>query len=139
MTPRTPSFFVPHWSPTDPDDIVVSKAQDVMDDVLIKHPGVRRFDPKWANPRPFREWTADIEWEAGYVPWMCNFESKYHTLGWVSRKSNFALRQLSKDVVTLLRHRARHTPVQVDGGGWANIGEVASSASASRRLSTLRA
>ena len=48
-------FFGTRDVPTDPADIVPSKAQDIMDDVQVLHPNILRFDPKWADPSLFIE------------------------------------------------------------------------------------
>ena len=38
-----------HWKPTDIADIRLSPAQDIMDEVLVKHSQVRRYDPAWID------------------------------------------------------------------------------------------
>jgi hypothetical protein len=68
--------FGVYWTPTDEDDQHPSAAQALMDEVFIRHPGLRRYDPAWLD-ETLCEWE-DIEWGENEVPWMLNFHSKLH-------------------------------------------------------------
>jgi hypothetical protein len=59
------------WKPTDPSDIQLSRAQDVMDAVQVKHPQIRRYDPAWLDESLTDVFSGDHEWPEGEIPWLC--------------------------------------------------------------------
>ena len=105
----------------------LSPAQTIMDETLVKHSQIRRYDPAWIDTEIGEDdYCVDMPWDAGTVPWLCNLHSQLHTISYVCPYSSDDpwLKQLSRDIVTCWRRRADKLDLHVDGAGFADIRQL---------------